>query len=80
MACFNIYRHVIIYKVGNNLFQKNCVAVKKTVHMCQGTIFNEKSATPTHYRVGFAPNCVANCSATPDKLARFTKYRPYESE
>ena len=25
-------------------------------------------ATPTYYYVAFAQNCVANCSATPDKL------------
>ena len=25
-------------------------------------------ATPTYYCVAFAQNCVANCSATPDKL------------
>ena len=28
----------------------------------------QKTATPTYYCVAFAPNCVANCTATPDKL------------
>ena len=27
-----------------------------------------KTATQTYYCVAFAPNCVANCTATPDKL------------
>ena len=27
-----------------------------------------KTATPTYYYVVSAPNCVANCYATPDKL------------
>ena len=28
----------------------------------------QKTATPTYYCVAFAQNCVANCTATPDKL------------
>ena len=36
--------------------------------MCQGTIVHEKTATSIYDCVALAPNCVANCSATPDKL------------
>ena len=38
-----------------------CLAVQ---HVCQMS----KTARPTYYCVAFTPNCVANCSATPDKL------------
>ena len=52
---------------GDNLFRNNCIAVVY-LRMCQGTIVHEKTATPTYFYAEFAPDSMANCTSTPDKL------------
>ena len=49
---------LIIFIAGNNLFQKNCVAVYEP---CLRQATMPISATPTYYFVASVPNCVAKC-------------------